>query len=150
MCSQVLDRLKMVFIPKSNANLVINITCVLFYLSRALNIWVHKPYCTRFIFWVSYFRPWFLWHDFSLLSVHCVSPHQRSHKLRQISTLKTKYHLLWLPPWNHNLSLSMDHQLKEVCKMVPRLKISSIIPKEKYFQDLHYLYHRFARGRANV
>jgi hypothetical protein len=34
----------------------------------------------------------------SLLSVHCVSPHRRSHKLRQISTLKTKYHLLFLPP----------------------------------------------------
>jgi hypothetical protein len=38
MCSQVLDILKMVFIPKSNANLVINITCVLLYLSRALYI----------------------------------------------------------------------------------------------------------------
>jgi hypothetical protein len=31
---------------------------------------------------------------------------------------------------DHNLSLSMDHQLKEDCKMVPRLKISSISPKE--------------------
>jgi hypothetical protein len=38
MCSQVLDELKMVFIPKSNANLVIKITCVLLYLSRALYI----------------------------------------------------------------------------------------------------------------
>jgi hypothetical protein len=38
MCSQVLDRLKMVFIPKINANLVINITCVLLYLSKALYI----------------------------------------------------------------------------------------------------------------
>jgi hypothetical protein len=38
MCSQVLDRLKKVFIPKSNGNLVINITCVLLYLSRALCI----------------------------------------------------------------------------------------------------------------
>jgi hypothetical protein len=38
MCSQVLDRLKMVFIPKSNANLVMNITCVLLYLSKALYI----------------------------------------------------------------------------------------------------------------
>jgi hypothetical protein len=38
MCSQVLDGLKMIFIPKSNANLVINITCVLLYLSRALHI----------------------------------------------------------------------------------------------------------------
>jgi hypothetical protein len=32
--------------------------------------------------------------------------------------------------------------------MVPRLKISSIFPKEKYFRYLHYLYHLFARGRA--
>jgi hypothetical protein len=38
MCSQVLDGLKMVFTPKSNANLIMNITCVLLYLSRALYI----------------------------------------------------------------------------------------------------------------
>jgi hypothetical protein len=38
MCSQVLDGLKMVFILKNNANLVINITCVLLYLSKALYI----------------------------------------------------------------------------------------------------------------
>jgi hypothetical protein len=38
MCSKVLDGLKMVFIPKSNANLVINVTCVLLYLSRAIFI----------------------------------------------------------------------------------------------------------------
>jgi hypothetical protein len=38
MCSQVLDGLKMVFILDSNANLVINITCVLLYLSRAIFI----------------------------------------------------------------------------------------------------------------
>jgi hypothetical protein len=38
MCSQVLDGLKMVFIPKSNANLVIKITCVLLYLSSAIFI----------------------------------------------------------------------------------------------------------------
>jgi hypothetical protein len=37
MCSQVLDKLKMVFY-KSNANLVMNITCVLLYLSKALYI----------------------------------------------------------------------------------------------------------------
>jgi hypothetical protein len=38
MCSQVLDGLKMIFIPKINANLVMNITCVLLYLSKALYI----------------------------------------------------------------------------------------------------------------
>jgi hypothetical protein len=38
MCSQVLDGLKMVFIPKSNANHVINII-VLLYLSRAIFIY---------------------------------------------------------------------------------------------------------------
>jgi hypothetical protein len=54
------------------------------------------------------------------------------------------YHL------DHNLSLSMDHQFKEDHKKVPRLKISSISPKEKYFRYLPYLYHLFARGRANV
>jgi hypothetical protein len=34
---------------------------------------------------------------------------------------------------DYNLSLSMDHQFKEDRKMVLRLKISSISPKEKYF-----------------
>jgi hypothetical protein len=34
---------------------------------------------------------------------------------------------------DHNLSLSMDHQFKEDRKMMPRFKISSISPKEKYF-----------------
>jgi hypothetical protein len=38
MCSQVVDRLKMVYMPKNNANLVMNITCVLLYLSKALCI----------------------------------------------------------------------------------------------------------------
>jgi hypothetical protein len=49
---------------------------------------------------------------------------------------------------DHNLSLSMDHQFKEDSKIVPRLKISSISPREKYFQYLPYLYQLFARGRA--
>jgi hypothetical protein len=49
---------------------------------------------------------------------------------------------------DHNLSLSMDHQFKEDCKMVLTLNISSISPKEKYFRYLPYLYHLFARGRA--
>jgi hypothetical protein len=38
MCSQVLDGLKMIFILKSNANLVMNIICVLLYLSKAIFI----------------------------------------------------------------------------------------------------------------
>jgi hypothetical protein len=42
----------------------------------------------------------------------------------------------------------MDHLFKEDSKMVPRLKISSISPREKYFQYLPYLYQLFARGRA--
>jgi hypothetical protein len=50
--------------------------------------------------------------------------------------------------FDHNLSLRINHQFKEDCKMVPRLKISSISPKEKYFRYLPYLYHLFARGRA--
>jgi hypothetical protein len=49
---------------------------------------------------------------------------------------------------DHNLSLRMDCQFKEDRKMVPILKISSISPKEKYFQYLPYLYQLFAQGRA--
>jgi hypothetical protein len=35
---------------------------------------------------------------------------------------------------DHNLSLRMDHQFKEDSKMVPKLKISSISPKEIEFK----------------
>jgi hypothetical protein len=57
MCSQVLDGLKMVFIPKSNANLVINTTCMLLYLSIAIYIFKCKTLVYKIYFWVSYFRP---------------------------------------------------------------------------------------------
>jgi hypothetical protein len=76
----------------------------------------------KIYFWVSYCRPWFLWPETkklvipflriylfaSLLSVHCVSPHWRSHKPRRISTpknqissfvitsLTTTYHWEWI------------------------------------------------------
>jgi hypothetical protein len=86
---------------------------MLLYLSRAIYIYECKNLVYKVYFWVSYFRPWFLWPETkklvisffliyliaSLLSVNCVSPHQRFHKPRRISTLKTKYHLLCLPPW---------------------------------------------------
>jgi hypothetical protein len=49
---------------------------------------------------------------------------------------------------DHNLSLRMNHQFKEDRKIVPRLKISSTSPKEKYFWYLPYPYHLFARRRA--
>jgi hypothetical protein len=109
---------------------------------------------------VSYFRPWFLWPETkklvipflriyliaSLLSVHCVSPHWRFDKPRRISTLKTKYHLLWLPHWPQPIvEYGSSIQGRS---MVPTLKISSISPKEKYFRYLPYLYQLFARGRA--
>jgi hypothetical protein len=99
--------------PKNIANLVMNITCVLLYLSRALYIFECINPRVQIYFWVSYCRPWILWPETkklvilflhiylfaSLLSVHCVSPHRRSDNPRRISTQKTKYHLLWLPPW---------------------------------------------------
>jgi hypothetical protein len=49
-CSQVLDGLKMIFIPKSNANLVMNITYVLLYLSRALYIFEGIDLCVQDLF----------------------------------------------------------------------------------------------------
>jgi hypothetical protein len=59
MCSQVFDGLKMIYF--SNANLGINTTCMLLYLSRAIDIFECKNLVYKVIFWVSYFRPWFLW-----------------------------------------------------------------------------------------
>jgi hypothetical protein len=96
-----------------------------------------KTLVYKIYFWVSYRRPWFLWPETkkpvipflriylfaSLLSVHCVSPHRRSHKPRRISTLKPNIifcdYLL-----DHNLSLRMDHQFKEDRKTVPTFKIA--------------------------
>jgi hypothetical protein len=86
---------------------------MLLYLSRAIFIFECENLVYKVYFWVSYFRPWFLWPEtkklailfcvsillLAFLSVHCVSPHRRFHKPHRISTLKTKYHLLWLPPW---------------------------------------------------
>jgi hypothetical protein len=135
---------------------------MLLYLFRAIYIFECKNLVYKIYFWVSYFRLWFLWPETkklvipflciyliaSLLSVHCVSPHRRSHKPRWISTLKTKYHLLWLPPWPK--PIIENGSSIQGRSMVPRFKISSIFPKEKYFRYLPYLYHLFARGRANV
>jgi hypothetical protein len=108
---------------------------------------VQKTKYTRFIFgWV------ILGHDFSgprlrswsfqfcisifllaFLSMHCVSPHQRFHKPRRISTLKTKNIIFCVYLLDLNLSLSIDHQFKEDHKTVSRLKISNISSKEKIF-----------------
>jgi hypothetical protein len=125
--------------------------------------WVHKPKYTRIILgWVitgldfsgprlrswSFFRFCVSIFFLAFLSVHCVSPHRRFHKPRRISTLKTKNIIVCAYLLDHNLSLSMDRQFKKDCKMVSRLKISSISPMEKYFYYIPYLYHLFARGRA--
>jgi hypothetical protein len=137
---------------------------MLLYLSRAVYIFECKNLVYKVYFWVSYFGPWFLWPETkklvipflhiyliaSLLSVHCVSPHQRFHKPRRISTLITKNIIFCVYLLDHNLSLSMDRQFKEDRKMVPRLKISRISPKEKYFRYIPYLYHLFAQGQGNV
>jgi hypothetical protein len=90
---------------------------MLLYLSRTIYIFECKNLVSKINFWVSYFRPWFLWPETkkpvipflciyliaSLLSVHCLSPHQRFHNPHWISTLKTKYHLLCLPPWPQHI-----------------------------------------------
>jgi hypothetical protein len=85
----------------------------------------------------------------AFLSVRCVSPHWRFHKPRQISTLKTKYHLLWLPPWPQPI-VEYGSSIQGRSQDGAILKISSISPKEKYFRYLPYLYNLFARGRANI
>jgi hypothetical protein len=153
----------MIFILKSNANLVINITCMLLYLSRALYIFECISLSVQDLFLGELLQAMILWPETkkliilflhiyliaSLLSVHCVSPHRRSHKPHRISTLKTKYHLLWLSPWPQPIveyGSSIQGRLQDGAK----LKISSISPKEKYSRYLPYLYHLFSRGRANV
>jgi hypothetical protein len=148
MCSQVLDGLKMIYLcfKKSNANLVINTTCMLLYLSRAIYIFEWKNLVYKVYFWMSYFSPWFLWVEtkklvipfllsillLAFLSVHCVSHIGDLTNLVGYPPLKPKI-IFCVYLFDHNLSLSMDCQFKEDRKMVPRLKISSISRKEKYF-----------------
>jgi hypothetical protein len=90
-----------------------NITCVLLYLSRALyifeciNLSVQDLFLGELLHAMISFGPrlrsWSFRFCVSILllaSYPCiVSPHRRSHKPRQISTLKTKNHPSWLPPW---------------------------------------------------
>jgi hypothetical protein len=122
-----------------------------------------KTLVYKIYFWVSYFRSWFLWLETkkmvipflriylitSLLSMYCVSHIKDFTNLAGYPSLKPNI-IFCVYLLDHNLSLSMDHQFKEDRKMMPRLKISSIFPKEKYFYYLPYLYHLFARGWANV
>jgi hypothetical protein len=110
---------------------------------------------------VSYCRPWFLWPETkklvipflriylisSLLSVHCVSPHRRSHKPRWISTLKTKYHLLWLPPRPQPI-IEHGSLIKGRSQDGAMIEDFKYLSEGKIFRYLLYLYHLFARGRA--
>jgi hypothetical protein len=128
--------------------------------TRTNGIWGHVRYkYTRFTFgWVISghdfsgprlrslsFRFLHIYLIASLLSVHCVSPYRRSHIPRRISTLKTKYHLLWLAPWPqpivvHGSSIqgrSQDGAMIEDFKYlsegkifpVPTLSLSPLCPK---------------------
>jgi hypothetical protein len=113
----------------------------------------------KIYFWVSYRRPWFLWPETkklvipflriyliaSILFVHCVSPHQRSHKPHRISTLKANYYLLWLPPWPQPIvenGSSIQGRLQDGAKIedfkylskgkifpVPTLSLSPLCPR---------------------
>jgi hypothetical protein len=149
------------FVLKSNPNLVINTTCMLLYLSRAIYIFECKNIVYKVYFWVSYFRldscgprlrSWsfrFCVTVLLLASYRCiVYPHigdftnLAGYPILKPNIIFCDYLL------DHSLPLRMDRQFKEDRKMVPTLKISSIFPKEKYFRYLPYLYHVFARGRA--
>jgi hypothetical protein len=149
----------MFFIPESNANLVMNITCVLLYLSRALFIFDCINLSVQHLFLSELLRAMIslaetkklvipflrIYLIASLLSVHCVSPHRRSHKPRQISTLKTKNHLSWLPPWPQSIvedGSSIQGRLQDGAKIegfeylskrkvfpVPTLSLSPLCPR---------------------
>jgi hypothetical protein len=83
----------------------------------------------------------------ALLFVYCVSPHQRFHKPRRISTLKTKNHLLCLPPWPQPIieyGLSIQERSQDGAKIedfkylskgkifiVPTLSVSPLCPEDE-------------------
>jgi hypothetical protein len=134
---------------------------VLLYLSRAIYIFEWENLVYKVYFWVSYsgldfsgprLRSWSFHFCVSILllaSYSCiVYPHIGDPtNLAGYPSLEPNI-IFCVYLLNHNLSLSMDHQFKEDSKTMPLLKISSISPKEKYFQHLPCLYHLFARGRA--
>jgi hypothetical protein len=125
---------------------------VLLYLSRAIYIFECKNLVYKIYFWVSYFRLWFLWLETkklvipflriylfaSLLSVHCVSPHRRSHKPRRISTLETQYHLLCLPPWPQPI-IENGSSIQGRSQDGANIEEFKYLSKEKYFRYLPYL-----------
>jgi hypothetical protein len=137
--------------------------CVALPIQSFIYIWVHKPWCTRFIFeWViashDFFGPRLRSRSFyfcvSILLLvfypSIVYPHIGDlTNLAKYPSLKPNI-IFCVYLLDHNLLLSMDHQFQEDRKTVPRLKISSISLKEKYSRYLPYHYHLFARGRANV
>jgi hypothetical protein len=122
----------MIFIPKSNVNLVMNITCVLLYLSRVLyifeciNLSVQDLFLSELLqamFSGPGLRSWSFRFCVSILllaSYPCiVYPHiGELTNLAGYPPLKPNIifcdYLL-----GHNLLLSMDHQFKEDCKTVP-------------------------------
>jgi hypothetical protein len=141
--------------PKNIANLVMNITCVLLNLSIALyifeciNLNVQDLFLSELLQAMISLALKTKYRLFaSFLSVHCVSPIGDLTTLAGYPPLKPNIvfcdYLL-----DHNLSLRMDHQFKEDCKTVPRLKMSSISPMEKYFRYLPYL-SPLCPGTSNV
>jgi hypothetical protein len=132
---------------------------VLLYLSRDTYIFECKNLVYKIYFWVSYFRPWFLWPKLrswsfrfyvsifllASLSVHCVSPHQRFHKTRRVSTLKTKisyfvftslittYHWVWIVNSRKIARWFQDWRFNYLSKgkifIVPTLSLSPLCPR---------------------
>jgi hypothetical protein len=114
----------------------------------------------KIYFWVSYCRPWFLWPETkklvipflriylfaSLLSMHCVSPHWRSHKLHRISTLKPNIILLWLPPWPQTI-VENGSSIQGRSQDGANIEELSISPR-KNISGTYLIYRLFARGRA--
>jgi hypothetical protein len=161
MCSQVIDRLKMGFMPKNIANLVINITCVLLNLSRALYIFECINLVYKIYFLVSYCRLWFLWPETkklvipfvriylfaSLLSVHCVSPHQRSHKPHRISTLKNQISSFVITSLTTTYRWGWIINSRKIARQCQHWRIQVSLQR-KSISGTYLIYHLFARGRA--
>jgi hypothetical protein len=132
---------------------------VLLYLSRVIYIFECKNLVHKIYFWVSYFRPWFLWPEtkklvIPFLRIYLIAslfiralciPHRRSHKPRRVSTLKTKNHLLCLPLWpqpiiEYGLSIQGRSQdgakiedfkylSKGIIFLIPTLFLSPLCPR---------------------
>jgi hypothetical protein len=114
----------------------------------------------KIYFWVSFCRPWFLWPETkklvipflriylfaSLLSVHCVSPHRWSHKLRRISTLKPNIIFFVTTSLTTTYHWGRIINSRKIARRCQRWRFQ--VSLQGKISGTYLIFRLFARGRA--